>query len=88
MTNEVNEMSAGSRGYANTDKELWRERPGDYYSDSIFVTESGGIGINAGGYVLVANVRAWHTAGVRLLTVDETLPAWRRRIAMWLLGWA
>ena len=40
------------------------------------------------GHVLVANVRAWHSAGFRMLTVDETLPQWRRRLGMWLLGWA
>ena len=45
---------------ANTDKEIWRERPGDYYADSIHVTEGGGIGINCGGYVYVKPVREWH----------------------------
>lgn len=44
---------------ANTDHELWREREGDYYADSIHVTESGGIGINAGGLVVVKTLRAW-----------------------------
>jgi hypothetical protein len=83
------EQSIPSRGYAdNTDRELWRERPGECFSDNIFVTESGAIGISVKGYVLVANVRAWHSAGVRMLTVDETLPQWRRRLGMWLLGWA
>lgn len=43
----------------NTDRELWREREGDYYADSIHVTESGGIGINAGGLVIVKPLRAW-----------------------------
>ena len=44
----------------NTDRELWRERPDDYYADSIHVTTSGGIGINCGGYVVVMPLRAWH----------------------------
>jgi hypothetical protein len=28
----------------NTDKEIWRERPADFYADSIHVTTQGGIG--------------------------------------------
>lgn len=44
----------------NTDRELWRERPGDYYADSIFVTEGGGIGLNCGGSVFVKPPREWH----------------------------
>lgn len=43
----------------NTDRELWRERDGDYYADSIHVTESGGIGINCGGSVVVKSLREW-----------------------------
>jgi hypothetical protein len=44
----------------NTDKELWREREGDYYADSIHVTENGAIGINCGGMVHVKPIREWH----------------------------
>lgn len=44
----------------NTDRELWREREGDYYADSIHVTEGGGIGIDCGGRVIVKPVREWH----------------------------
>jgi hypothetical protein len=44
----------------NTDRELWREREGDYYADSIHVTEGGGIGIDCGGYVVVMPLRKWH----------------------------
>jgi hypothetical protein len=44
----------------NTDRELWREREGDYYADSIFVTAQGGIGINCGGHVFVMPLRDWH----------------------------
>ena len=44
----------------NTDRELWREVPGDYYADSIHVTEGGGIGMNVGGYVIVLPIREWH----------------------------
>ena len=43
----------------NTDIELWRERPGDYYADSVFVTKSGGIGISCGGKVYVRTPRKW-----------------------------
>lgn len=44
----------------NTDRELWRERPGDYYADSIHVTADGNIGINCGGTVRVMPLREWH----------------------------
>lgn len=43
----------------NTDRELWRERPGDYYADSIFVTADGQIGISGGGTIYVASLRDW-----------------------------
>ncbi len=46
----------------NTDREIWRRIPGDYYSPSIFVTEKGGIGINIGGHVIVAPIERWHEA--------------------------
>jgi hypothetical protein len=51
-----------SEAKLNTDRELWRELEGDYYSDSIFVTEAGGIGINCGGNVIVKPLKDWHTA--------------------------
>ena len=47
----------------NADRELRRgtdEGNGDYYADSIFVTETGGIGINCGGHVIVKPLREWH----------------------------
>lgn len=44
----------------NTDRELWREPPGDFYANSIHVTEQGGIGINVGGVVRVKSLAAWH----------------------------
>jgi hypothetical protein len=44
----------------NTDVELWREPPGDYYSDSIHVTQHGHIGIDCGGVVCVRSLREWH----------------------------
>jgi len=44
----------------NTDRELWRERPDDYYAPSLFVTEYGGIGMNVGGCVIVMSIEAWH----------------------------
>lgn len=44
----------------NTDRELWRERPDDYYAHSIHVTVGGGIGINCGGRVIVLPLWRWH----------------------------
>ena len=52
----------------NTDRELWRQTPGDYYSDSIHVTKGGDIGINCGGTSIVKPLREWHDlASVELL---------------------
>ena len=45
---------------ANTDRELWREPPGDYYANSIHVTQDGGIGINVAGIVIVKPLVEWH----------------------------
>lgn len=59
------EEPAANHGPArNTDREIWRERPDDYYADSIHVTEGGGIGINCGGHVVVKPVREWHALGM------------------------
>ena len=69
----------------NTDKEIWRERPGDYYSPSIHVTEHGGIGINFHGHVIVAPVKTWYELGNKFLCVDPKLPDWKRKLANWLL---
>ena len=54
----------------NTDRELWREVPDDYYSPSVFVTENGSIGINVGGNCLTAYVREWHKAGQITWCID------------------
>ena len=71
----------------NTDKELWRKVPNDYYSPSIHVTESCGIGINCGGHVIVAPVEAWHDCGEKLLCVNPNKSSWRWKFAMWLLSY-
>ena len=47
----------------NTDEEIWRKTPDDYYSPSIHVTRDGQIGINVGGQVIIAPIEAWHEAG-------------------------
>jgi hypothetical protein len=56
----------------NTDRELWREREGDYYADSIHVTAQGDIGINCGGTVVVLPLREWHR--VALTPADPVPP--------------
>jgi len=45
--------------HENADREIWREREGDFYADSIHVTKDGGIGINCGGTVIVMSAREW-----------------------------
>lgn len=55
----------------NNDRELWRERAGDYYADSIHVTEHGGIGINCGGSVFVRSLRAWHGLAASVNAIER-----------------
>lgn len=56
---------------SNTDVEIWRKIPDDYYSPAIHVTDNGDIGIKVGGRVLVAPVEAWFTAGEAAFCVQE-----------------
>ena len=57
----------------NTDKEIWRRVPGDFYSPSLHVTKDGRIGINVGGHVFVSQVEKWHEA-MRLMQGNGWLP--------------
>jgi len=49
------------RGAQNTDRELFQEKVGDYYSNSMHVTEAGAIGIKVGGSVIVMPLAKWHS---------------------------
>lgn len=62
MTNELG---------LNTDKEIWRRIPEDYYSPSIHVTQSGDIGINVGGFVIEMPIEDWHKLGVEEVSPDD-----------------
>ena len=53
-------MMAMPEAAKNTDRELWRREPDNYYSPSIHVTSGGGIGINIGGLVIVRTTEEWH----------------------------
>lgn len=53
-------MEALDLPYKNTDTELWRETPDDYYAPSVHVTQDGQLGINVGGLAIVAPLRQWH----------------------------
>ena len=59
----------------NTDTEIWRERPADYYSDSIHVTQGGGIGINCGGKVYVKPLRVWFAMAEEKERADSEKPS-------------
>lgn len=66
--------AAGWQGIENTDRELWREREGDYYADSVHVTRGGGIGINCGGTVYVMPLREWHALASERAARERNLP--------------
>ena len=74
-------------GFTNTNRVIWRQRPGDAYAPIIYVTESGGIAIDCGGHVIVAPVERWHDCGEKLLCVDPSLSSWRWKLARWAMGW-
>lgn len=57
----------------NTDREIWRERPGDYYADSIHVNADGHIGIDCGGYVIAMPVQKWHEIAANEIERAELL---------------
>ena len=59
MSDKPNEPM-GTQPAQNTDREIWRERADDYYTDSIHVTQGGGIGLDCGGLVIVKPIREWH----------------------------
>lgn len=75
------------RACKNTDREIYREREGDYYADSIHVTEHNGIGISHKGHVIVAPLWKWHKAGSLFMCVNPKLKRWRCKLAMWLLDY-
>ena len=53
-------MATNCTPMKNTDRELWREIDGYYYSPRIFVTAQGSIGIDVGGFCIVKPIREWH----------------------------
>jgi hypothetical protein len=60
----------------NTDRELFREVEGDYYSPSLHVTIDGLVGINVGGYVYVMSLREWHKRAESFIMTDHEIWKW------------
>lgn len=69
------ELKLGPEGTIckNTDKLLWQSREGDYYAHSIHVTESGSIGINVHGHIIVMDVEKWHALGLLRVQLEKVL---------------
>lgn len=78
--------------YINTNVELFREKLGDkldpdnYYSPSVHVTQSGAIGMNVGGFVIVMSIRAWHDAAQQYAHPTAFGVGMRARLARWLVS--
>lgn len=68
-------------GAKNTDRELWREKEGDYYSDSLHVTATGGIGMNVGGSVIVKPLRQWFALAVEREEIAKQISQVKQMIA-------
>lgn len=45
----------------SNERELWREREGDYYANSVSVTPDGALCINVGGAVICKQLAGWHS---------------------------
>jgi hypothetical protein len=77
--NRDNEAMMEGKAAINTDRELYRENRSDpldldnYYADSVFVTENGAIGMNAGGHVIILPIKGWHKAIEDLSTLQTAL---------------
>jgi len=57
-------MSEKEECSQNTDKIIWKEPHSDHwgsFDDYIFVTETGGIGVNVAGMVYVKPLKEWHS---------------------------
>ena len=74
-------MSEQDAAFKNTDRELWRKVPGDYYSPRIFITQGEGIGIEVGGYCLVFPVEGWHCLGKDIEGLRAKVSAFERALA-------
>lgn len=61
----------------NTDRELWRAVEGDYYADSVHVTEGGAIGIDCGGRVIVCTPRMWQERSSKLVSIASIEVDWK-----------
>lgn len=58
----------------NPPKEIWREKPGDFYSDSIEIYDDKPVmRIDCGGIVITQTVRLWHGESERLSEVGALL---------------
>ena len=57
----------------NTVKEIWRQKPDNAFSPSIHVTETGCIGIDVGGHVIVMSVEKWHALGLLRIAMEKVL---------------
>lgn len=56
----------------NTDTEIYRDKFGDkdqYYADSLFITQTGALGIQCGGAIRVLPIRDWHKLGMQEFNV-------------------
>lgn len=97
---ERDQMDDEQGAALNTDREIYRGPSplewGDddgFYADSIHVTETGGIGINCGGHVIVMPLRAWHALAVAshesksCTSVPESVLVGGNHLATVLIGW-
>lgn len=69
----------------NTDREIWREVPGDFYSSSIHVTEHGSIGINYKGSVTQMKVETWFKAGELSNSLEHSKMTILEKVCYWYL---
>ena len=67
----------------NTDREIYRgpnDGCGDFYADSLHITQEGALGIDCGGYVVVKPIRTWHGLAKAHAAALEELARLRARL--------
>ena len=56
-------MAKSNKASVNTDQEIYREIPGDFYSSSISITRDKDIQIHKGGRVIELPLKKWFELG-------------------------
>ncbi len=57
----------------NTDREIYRSAPGDACANSVHITDSGALGIDVAGHVIVLSLERWHALGKLRIALKDAM---------------